>query len=131
VQVWVGRVTRNATQTPGAYSPPRCLRVAELVPLEGRRPARGPHRHDEVVHLHGSVDVHDDSTFVRSIVTALTKRQLRAIIGIEMAIDRVVAKRKLSQNHRKADQAGVMNGLRRTSDRRHHDAADLMNHNLT
>jgi len=90
-----------------------------------------PTANDEVVHLHGSVDVHDDSTFVRSIVTDLTKRQLRAIIGIEMAIDRVVAKRKLSQNHSKADQAGVMNGLRRTSDRRHHDVADLMNHNLT
>ena len=48
-----------------------------------------------------------------------------------MAIDRVVAKRKLSQNHSEADQAGVMKGLRRTSDRRHHDVADLMNHNLT
>jgi len=38
-------------------------------------------------------------------------RQLRAIVGIEMSIERIEAKRKLSQNRSTEDQAGVIAGL--------------------
>jgi transcriptional regulator len=49
------------------------------------------------------------------------ERLLRGIVGVEIAITRVEAKRKLSQNRDEADYAGVMAGLRATGDPR--DAA--------
>ncbi len=49
---------------------------------------------------------------------------------IELTIDRVVAKRKLSQNRSEADVAGVIDGLRQTSERRRHDVADAMERKL-
>jgi len=95
----------------------------------------------EVVHLHGTVVVHDDPRVVENIVRELTERhegersvddgepawsvddaprefierQLRAIVGIEMAVERVEAKRKLSQNRSTDDQAGVIAGLSQSS----------------
>lgn len=92
----------------------------------------------EVVHVHGTVHVHDDPAFVESVVRELTDRreakrveessgpavwsvddapahyiarQLRAIVGIELAVTSVEAKRKLSQNRTDADQFGVAEGL--------------------
>lgn len=91
----------------------------------------------EVVHVHGTVAVHDDPTWTREMVTNLTNvhernrhdhddapewavsdapddfvsRQLRAIVGIEIAIDRIEAKRKLSQNRSADDREGVIEGL--------------------
>jgi len=112
----------------------------------------------EVVHLHGSVRVRDEPDFVRSVVTDLTtfhetkrvagmpspppwsvddapadfiERQLQAIVGIELTIGRVVAKRKMSQNRSQRDQDGVAEGLRRTPERRHHDVADAMERGMT
>jgi transcriptional regulator len=38
-------------------------------------------------------------------------RQLRAIVGVELAVTRVEAKRKLSQNRSDADRQGVIDGL--------------------
>jgi transcriptional regulator len=38
---------------------------------------------------------------------------LRAIVGVEVAIDRVEGKAKLSQNRSAADREGVVRGLRR------------------
>lgn len=110
----------------------------------------------EVVHLHVTVSVHDDPGFVESVVRALTDlhetsrvrtsssppapptwsvddappefiaRQLRAIVGVELTIDRLVAKRKLSQNRSEQDQAGVVFGLRSSSDHRGGAVADAM-----
>ena len=37
--------------------------------------------------------------------------QLRAIVGIEVTVDRVDAKAKLSQNRSSADREGVVRGL--------------------
>ena len=37
--------------------------------------------------------------------------QLRAIVGVELRVSRVEAKRKLSQNRNAADFAGVIDGL--------------------
>jgi len=91
----------------------------------------------EVVHLHGTAQIRDDATFVERVVRDLTERhevvrsgrdgeppwsvddaprdfierQIRAIVGVEIAIERVDAKRKLSQNRSDDDQAGVIAGL--------------------
>lgn len=85
------------------------------------------------VHLTGTAVLHDDPSWVRAAVTALTEHheggrpapwavadapapyldgQLRAIVGIEVHIERVEGKAKLSQNRSDADRAGVVEGLR-------------------
>lgn len=85
------------------------------------------------VHLTGTARVHHESAWLRTAVTQLTdtheagkdhpwhvtdapapyiEAQLNGIVGIEITIDRVEAKAKLSQNRSAADQAGVINGLR-------------------
>ncbi|RLV47904.1 FMN-binding negative transcriptional regulator [Nocardioides mangrovicus] len=85
------------------------------------------------VHLSGRVTVHDDPAWLREAVTVLTRaheepraqpwhvtdapatyvdKQLRAIVGVELVVERVEAKQKLSQNRSEADRAGVVAGLR-------------------
>ena len=85
------------------------------------------------VHLTGTVRVHDDPEWVRDAVTRLTDRHerrreqpwavtdapetyidksLKAIVGLELTVERVEAKAKLSQNRSAADRAGVVAGLR-------------------
>jgi transcriptional regulator len=87
----------------------------------------------EAVHLTGPVAFHRDPEWLRAVVTRLTRRheagrehpwavsdappeyvdgQLRAIVGVELTIRSVEAKRKLSQNRSELDQAGVVAGLR-------------------
>lgn len=86
----------------------------------------------EAVHVHGKVRFVDDTEWLRANVSALSDRfeagrtepwslddapgdyiarLLRGIIGVEVAIDRIEAKRKLSQNRDTADRAGVIEGL--------------------
>ncbi|MGZ4541431.1 MAG: FMN-binding negative transcriptional regulator [Blastococcus sp.] len=86
------------------------------------------------VHFTGRVTVHRDATWLRDAVTRLTDlhertrdepwavtdapgdyldKQLRAIVGIEFAIEKVEGKAKLSQNKSAEDVAGVVDGLRR------------------
>jgi transcriptional regulator len=88
-------------------------------------------------HVHGVVTVHDDPAWVGDLVRELTDRheagratpwsvddappkfyagQLRAIVGVEMAIERIEAKFKLSQNRPAADVDGVIEGLRAAGD---------------
>jgi transcriptional regulator len=85
------------------------------------------------VHLTGTLRVHDDPDWVRQAVTSLTDhheqpreqpwavtdapetyidKNLKAIVGLEMTVQRVEAKAKLSQNRSDADRAGVVAGLR-------------------
>ncbi len=85
------------------------------------------------VHLTGTLTVHHEPEWLREAVTKLTDAQesgrehpwavtdaperyttgqLRAIVGIEMAVTRVEAKSKMSQNRSEADRAGVITGLR-------------------
>lgn len=87
------------------------------------------------VHLTGRVTVHDDPDWLRDLVTRLTDlheadrdepwavtdapapyvdKQLRAIVGVELRIERVEAKAKLSQNRSADDRAGVVAGLAAT-----------------
>ncbi len=81
--------------------------------------------------------MHDDPAWVADLVRELTDRhedgrpaswsvddappkfvagQLRAIVGVELAIERIEAKFKLSQNRPAADVDGVIAGLRATGD---------------
>jgi transcriptional regulator len=85
-----------------------------------------------VVHLRGAVTVHDDPEWVRGLVTRLTDRHeqpraepwavtdapadyvdknLRPIVGVELVVESVEAKAKLSQNRSDEDRAGVVAGL--------------------
>lgn len=90
------------------------------------------------VHLRGPVTTHDDVDWVRNAVTRLTERhegeraapwavsdapekyvtgQLKGVVGIEMTIEKIEAKAKLSQNRSDDDRSGVIAGLRGESDR--------------
>jgi transcriptional regulator len=83
-------------------------------------------------HVYGRLVIHDDPAWVDDNVRRLTERhearraapwhvddappefhagQLRAIVGIELAISGVEAKFKMSQNRREPDVAGVVAGL--------------------
>jgi transcriptional regulator len=101
------------------------------------------------VHLTGSVHIHPEPAWVQDAVTDLTNEhennranpwhvsdapadyidaQLKAIIGIELRIERVEGKAKLSQNRSEPDRHGVINGLRTDPDPRSGTAiAEAMN----
>jgi transcriptional regulator len=87
-----------------------------------------------VVQLSGRATVHDDVDWLRGAVDELVEHheghrespwrssdapesylrgQLRAIVGLELTVERVEAKAKLSQNRSDADRAGVVEGLLR------------------
>jgi transcriptional regulator len=99
------------------------------------------------VHLTGSVTVHHDIEFLRAAVTDLTEAhehgrapewevgdapeayvtgQLNGIVGVEFTVTGVTGKAKLSQNRSQADQAGVIEGLRREESTLANSVADLM-----
>jgi transcriptional regulator len=104
----------------------------------------------ELVHVHGTVRVHDDPEWVRTLVTDLTDRhesarssppvpwqvtdapadyidgQLRAIVGVEVEISSIEAKRKLSQNRPEGDRTGVETALAASSRPGDHDVAAAM-----
>ncbi len=84
------------------------------------------------VHLRGPVRVVDDVDWLRDLVVMLTDhheaprdepwgvedapevyiaKQLKAIVGLEMLVESVEAKVKLSQNRSQEDRAGVVAGL--------------------
>jgi transcriptional regulator len=86
-----------------------------------------------VVHVHGRMRVIDDATWLRRLLETLTdhheagqpqpwkigdapkdhiEKSLRAIVGLEVPIDRIEGKFKLSQNHPPRNRAGVIAGLR-------------------
>lgn len=85
-----------------------------------------------VVHAHGRLRVLDDPAWVRSLVERLTDRHeggrahpwkvgdapddyidslLKAIVGLEIPIDKIEGKWKISQNRSEADQSRIANGL--------------------
>lgn len=84
------------------------------------------------VHLRGTVRVHDDADWVLDVVTRLTdlhesgrdepwavtdapekyvRANLKAIIGVEVRVEHVEAKAKLSQNRSLDDRLGTIAGL--------------------
>jgi transcriptional regulator len=85
-----------------------------------------------VVHAHGTLTVRDDERFVRGLVARLTRRHeaaeprpwrmgdsapdfidglLQHIVGIEIAVTRLVGKSKLSQNKEPRDREGAAGRL--------------------
>jgi transcriptional regulator len=101
------------------------------------------------VHFTGSVVFHPDPEWLRDIVTRLTDKheagradrwhvtdapesyidgQLRGIVGVELLIEQVEAKAKLSQNRGEADQTGAIKGLRAEPRMSSVEVADLMEH---
>ncbi|AQA03402.1 transcriptional regulator [Mycobacterium sp. MS1601] len=96
------------------------------------------------VHLTGTVALHDDSDWLRNAVDRLTntheqtrsqpwrttdapqqyiRGQLNGIVGLEITVQKVEAKAKLSQNRSEADRGGVINGLHRDG---HTEMAEAM-----
>ncbi|WEN16653.1 FMN-binding negative transcriptional regulator [Rhodanobacter sp. AS-Z3] len=86
-----------------------------------------------VVHVHGRLRVIDDAAWLRVLLERLTdhheanqprpwkitdapedhiEKSLRAIVGLEVVVDRVEGKFKLSQNHPARNRAGAVAGLR-------------------
>ncbi|HEX6801616.1 MAG TPA: FMN-binding negative transcriptional regulator [Candidatus Binatia bacterium] len=90
-----------------------------------------------VVHAYGRLQIIDDPRWLRGLVTHLTERfeaaraepwhvtdapdgfienQLRAIVGIEIVISKLLGKWKASQNRPVADREGVVKGLSESND---------------
>jgi transcriptional regulator len=99
------------------------------------------------VHFTGKLTFRTDAGWLRDVVTRLTERheagrpgrwwvsdapeqfidgQLRAIVGVEMTIDQVEAKDKLSQNRTPQDRANVIVALGGEPDPRAREIAGLM-----
>jgi transcriptional regulator len=85
-----------------------------------------------VVHAHGRLRAVDDAPWLHALVSRLTgtheagrsapwavsdapvdyvQQMLRAIVGIEIAVGRLVGKWKISQNRAESDRLGVADGL--------------------
>lgn len=87
-----------------------------------------------VVHVHGTMAIRDDERYVRGVVARLTRvhearsgaerpwrmadsstefidAMLAAIVGIEIAIDRIVGKSKLGQNREARDRVAAADAL--------------------
>jgi transcriptional regulator len=86
----------------------------------------------QAVHAHGTLTVHDDERFVRSVVAKLTRKHeagepkpwkmgdsapdyinamLHNIVGIEITLTSLVGKFKLSQNREERDRLGAADAL--------------------
>lgn len=97
-----------------------------------------------VVHAHGRIVFHDDERFVRGVVARLTRTheatqpapwkmsdsprdymdaQVRAVVGVEIQITRLVGKSKLGQNKEQRDIEGAARGLK---DQGRDEVADAM-----
>jgi transcriptional regulator len=101
----------------------------------------------EAVHLTGRVEWFDDAARLEAVVRDLSALHehdraqpwsiadaprpyidalLRGIVGVTLHVERVEAKRKLSQNKSQADFAGVARGLAETDDAMAQEVAALM-----
>lgn len=93
----------------------------------------------QVVHVHGTLSVHDDAKFVRGVIGRLTRehemrvsadapwkmsdapqefieRMVNAVVGIEVKIDRIVGKWKLGQNRTDRDRESAADALEASGD---------------
>lgn len=106
----------------------------------------------ELVHVRGTVEIHDDPAWTRRLVTDLTDHreqltkpadgrqpwhvsdapdpfvdgQLRAIVGVQLNVTAVEGKRKLSQNKSEGDRRGAADGLAASDDQRSREVATMM-----
>lgn len=105
----------------------------------------------ELIHLRGTIEVHHESGWKHTHLRALTgaaehrlesqpgapwqvehapeefvERLIRGIVGIEMSVSGIEAKRKMSQNRPEADRLGAADGLGRSDSDRDRAVARLM-----
>jgi transcriptional regulator len=101
----------------------------------------------EMVHVYGAISWREEADWLRANVAALTRRfeadqprpwtledapaghidrLLKAIVGVELRITRIEAKRKLSQNRPEADREGVILGLSQSGAEQSRRMAELM-----
>lgn len=99
----------------------------------------------EVLNVYGRLVAHDDPDWVLALVTSMTnhheqtraepwqvtdapetftRAQLKAIVGVELVIDRIEGKAKMSQNQPERNGTGVVAGLRESSAPADHVVAD-------
>jgi transcriptional regulator len=99
------------------------------------------------VHAYGALRLRDDPQFLRQHLEALVSRhesdrvrpwhvsdapadfiaqQMKAIVGIELAIERLEGKWKMSQNRSAADIDGVIDALGSSKVVRDHAVADIV-----
>jgi transcriptional regulator len=118
-------------QGPDAYVSP------SWYPSKASDPRVVPTWNYEAVHVYGTLTWRNDADWIVGNVTALTerfeagrrepwsvsdapedyvRRLVRGVIGVEVRISRVEAKRKLSQNRPAADRQGVIDGLAAAGD---------------
>jgi len=94
----------------------------------------------QVVHVHGKIRIRDEEKFVRGVVARLTRvhearagaerpwrmadsaadfidAMVKAIVGIEIEIERIVGKSKLGQNREERDRIGAAEELRKRDER--------------
>ncbi len=100
-----------------------------------------------VVHAHGMLRAVDDATWLHALVRALTEvheasrpepwrvddapddyleKMVRAVVGIELVIERLEGKWKMSQNRGEVDRGGVAAGLRARGDAQGAEVAALV-----
>lgn len=100
-----------------------------------------------VVHVHGRLKLVEDAAWLRALLERLTdhheatepqpwrisdapddhiEKSLHAIVGIEIEIERIEGKFKLSQNHPERNRLGVIAGLRRRDGDGDAELASLM-----
>jgi transcriptional regulator len=100
-----------------------------------------------VVHAHGRLRIIDDRTWVRSHLEQLTDahdqhrdvpwkvtdapadyvdKMVSAVVGVEMPVERLIGKWKVSQNRSRPDREGVLEGLERDGTQTARVMADLV-----
>ena len=98
------------------------------------------------LHAHGILRIHDDVEWLRDLVDRLTTmhehtrddpwaitdapanyidRNLKALLGVELVVERLEAKQKLSQNRSAEDVTGVIEALSRGTTEERAVAADM------
>jgi transcriptional regulator len=101
----------------------------------------------EAVHVYGSLEWHEEPGWILANVTALTdrfeanqakpwkvadapadhlQRLIAGVVGVELRISRIEAKRKLSQNRSEADRSGVIAGLASSPSSSDQSVAEIM-----
>ncbi|MBS0296961.1 MAG: FMN-binding negative transcriptional regulator [Proteobacteria bacterium] len=116
-------------------------------PSKAEDPRKVPTWNYEAVHLYGRLEWFDDAERLLGVVQGLTARNeahraepwrvadapvdyiakmLRGIVGVSLRVERVEAKRKLSQNQNAIDRDGAMQALAASADPRARELAAAM-----
>jgi transcriptional regulator len=128
-------------QGPSAYISPNWY------PTKAETHRHAPTYNYAVAHVYGRLVIHDDEKWLRGFLGRLTKAMeapqpkpwkmgdappdylqqlLGGIVGVELAITRIVGKWKVSQNRLPVDRYGATAGLRATGEHEAAEMADLI-----